>query len=194
MFVDFSEYGSNANFPTPRPFTEVAALFGAEMSQIWSGGLAFSYFPSVQQGFGLVELADDGTVTPTTDFNNLQAQYSQITQFVQTPSQADAGQTQYPQCVAPDGVNFLGSVNLPPTPNQDACNCAVEKAFPCVYTPRTTNISAVLGPLFSFACSQLGQQGSDACSQLSANGTTGTYGQMSACDPRAFYLFALDIV
>ncbi|KZV92110.1 hypothetical protein EXIGLDRAFT_675503 [Exidia glandulosa HHB12029] len=181
----FSEYGSNANFPTPRPFTEVAALFGPEMSQTWSGGLAFSYFQGTEQGFGVVDLSEDGsTVTPNQDFTNLQTQYGAVT-FQTTPAMADAGATQYPACVEPDGVNFLGSNTLPPTPNQDACNCVVEKASPCVYQARTENFSAVVGPLFSFACSTLGSQGSDACSDLAANGTTGVYGPMSACDPQS---------
>lgn len=181
----FSEYGSNANFPTPRPFTEVAALFGTEMSQWFSGGLAFSYFPSVQQGFALVNLNQDGSVSTTQDFDNLKTQYTAITSFVQVPSSTDAGQTQYPACAAPDGVNFLGSNSLPPTPVQSACNCVVQKASSCVYTPRTVNISAVLGPLFSFTCSALGQQGNNACNDLAADGAAGVYGKMAACDPQS---------
>jgi hypothetical protein len=37
--------------------------------------------------------------------------------------------------------------------------------------------------LFNFACEQLGAAGSNACEALSADGTTGTYGIMSTCDP-----------
>ncbi|EJD55302.1 hypothetical protein AURDEDRAFT_109680 [Auricularia subglabra TFB-10046 SS5] len=177
----FSEYGAPV---TPRPFTEVAALFGAEMSQWWSGGLAFSYFPSIQTGFALGTVSEDGTTyAPNQDYANLQAQYGAVT-LVTTPSQAEAGATQYPACAAPDGTNFLASNTLPPTPNQAACNCAVEKAFPCVYTPRTVNISAVLGPLFSFACSELGKKGDESCAELAGDGAAGTYGRLSSCDPQ----------
>ena len=153
------------------------------MSAIWSGGLAFAYFQSIQQGFGLVDLsADAKTVTPNADFTALQTHYQAVT-FATTPSQADAGTTQYPACPTPDATVFVGSANLPPTPNQSACDCAVNEAFPCVFSPRTVNTSAVIGPLFNFACEELGTKGSNACEALSADGTTGTYGIMSTCDP-----------
>lgn len=40
----FSEYGCNN--PSPRVWTEVGSLFSSQMSPVWSGGLAFSYFPA----------------------------------------------------------------------------------------------------------------------------------------------------
>ncbi|KAH7104727.1 Glucanosyltransferase-domain-containing protein [Auriculariales sp. MPI-PUGE-AT-0066] len=181
--VYFSEFGSPAS--PPRLFTEVDALFGDTMSQIWSGGLAFAYFQSIQSGFGLVDISTDGkTVTPNEDFTRLQQHYTSVT-FATTPSQADAGTTQYPTCTAADPTVFVGSLTLPPTPNQDACNCAVQKAFACIFNPQTVNTSAILGPLFDFTCPALGKLNSNACDALSADGAAGKYGPLSSCDPES---------
>jgi len=93
-------------------------------------------------------------------------------------------------CTA-DGVNFLGSDTLPPTPNQAACDCAVQKAFACDFKPQTTNVTAIIGQLLDTACSLLGQANSDSCSAFDSFGNNGTYGLFASCDPASQLSFAM---
>lgn len=153
------------------------------MSSVWSGGLAFSYFPatSVQGQFGMVTISDDGkTVTTSNDFNALVTQYGQINP-PNSPDKSSAGNTNYPGCPA-QNTTFLPSSNLPPTPNEQACQC-LEKTLSCQFTPQTSNWTNVVGQLLDTGCSLLGQSGGN-CNDIGGSGASGTYGRVSYCDPR----------
>lgn len=69
-----SEYGYAPAFPTrspsmltprrcitnpPRLWQEVAALYAQPTSDVFSGGIAFSYFPT-SDGYGMVQFSGDG--------------------------------------------------------------------------------------------------------------------------------------
>ncbi|KIM61937.1 carbohydrate-binding module family 43 protein [Scleroderma citrinum Foug A] len=177
----FSEFGC-ITAGTPRPWTEVGAILSSQMSPVWSGGIAFSYFPasSAAGQFGMVTISSDGkTVTTSQDFDNLKTQYAAASP-PNSPSQSAAGSTTYPSCPA-QSSNLLASTQLPPTPNLSACTC-LEKNIGCVFTPLTSNYTAIVGSLLDYGCSLLGQAGG-SCNDLSANGTTGQYGLVSECDP-----------
>ncbi|THU88461.1 hypothetical protein K435DRAFT_969488 [Dendrothele bispora CBS 962.96] len=173
----FSEFGCITQ--PPRLWTEVAALFSSQMSDIWSGGIAFSYFParSAQGEFGMVTISGN-SVTTSDDFNRLKAQYGNVS-APNTPSQSSAS-TSYPACPTQNST-FVASTSLPPTPNEAACDC-LENTLSCRFTPQTANYSAVVGEVINTACGLLGQQGGN-CNDIGGDGSTGSYGRLSGCDP-----------
>ncbi|KAI6134203.1 carbohydrate-binding module family 43 protein/Glycoside hydrolase family 72 protein [Pisolithus thermaeus] len=176
----FSEFGC-ITAGTPRPWTEVGAIYSSEMSPDWSGGVAFSYFPatSSQGQFGMVNISSNGSVITGQDFDNLAAQYAQASP-PNSPSESSAGSTSYPSCPQQNST-FQASTSLPPTPNLSACTC-LENNLDCQFTPTTSNYSSIVGSLLDYGCSLLGQSGG-SCNDISANGTSGTYGLVSQCDP-----------
>jgi len=184
----FSEYGCNN--PYPRPWADVGALFGTSAAPVWSGGVAFSYFPAQSDAgqFGMVNISADGsTVTTSTDYSNLQAAYGAVT-FVNVPPQSSAPAASYPACPA-QNTSFLASSTLPPTPNDAACRC-LEANLDCLFNPQTSNTTSILGPLLDTACGLIGTAGGN-CNALSANGQTGTYGLVALCDPSTKLSFAM---
>lgn len=157
------------------------------MTPVWSGGVAFSYFPAVspQGQFGMVTVSADGsTVTPSADYDTLQQQYS-IVAFINSPTQSAAGAATYPSCPSTT-ASFNASDTLPSTPNDAACLC-LEKNLSCQFTPQTNNVTAIVGVLLNQACSFLGERG-DSCNDISSNGATGIYGPISGCDPSTPFL------
>ncbi|KAI9431431.1 carbohydrate-binding module family 43 protein/Glycoside hydrolase family 72 protein [Lactarius indigo] len=183
----FSEYGCNQ--PSPRVWAEVPVLFGSDAVPVWSGGVAFSYFPaeSGQGEFGMVTLSSDGsTVTPNTDFDNLKTMYNQVS-FINDPGQSSAASA-YPACPQQNS-SFLASTTLPPTPSDSACQC-LESNLSCQFNPQTSNTSAIIGSLLDTACSLLGTVGG-SCDPIAGNGQTGQYGTVSSCDPSTKLSFAM---
>jgi len=176
----FSEFGCVKS--PPRLWTEAIALFSSDMNTVWSGGVAFSYFPasSADGQFGMVTISDDQkNVTTSDDFDRLKTEYGQIN-FINSPSQTSAGSPSYPSC-PPSSATFLASTTLPPTPNEVACNC-LESTLSCQFTPQTANYSVVVGEVINNACDLLGQKGG-SCTDIGGDGQAGVYGRVAACDP-----------
>ncbi|KAI0343991.1 hypothetical protein BDW22DRAFT_1328054 [Trametopsis cervina] len=184
----FSEFGCVVP-GSARPWTEVNTLFATPMSDIWSGGLAFSYFPaqSAQGQFGMVTI-DGSTVTPNDDFNNLKSQFSALS----PPNTPTSGTDSFPACPTQNST-FLASTTLPPTPNDNSCNC-VQSSVACQFNPPTSNstqLSGIVGDLLNTACGLLGSNGG-TCDGIAADGATGTYGAVSPCDPSVKLSYVFD--
>ncbi|KAF9270568.1 glycoside hydrolase family 72 protein [Marasmius fiardii PR-910] len=175
----FSEFGCVTQ--PPRLWTEVAALFSSQMTDTWSGGIAFSYFPATSAGgsFGMVNISSDGrTVTTSDDYTRLKDQYGKVSP-PNSPSKSSATST-YPACPATNSA-FVASTTLPPTPDQNACGC-LANLLSCQFRPSTANYSTILGSLVDTGCGLLGQEGLN-CNDIGGNGQTGVYGRLSGCDP-----------
>lgn len=67
--VFFSEFGCNT--VTPRPFTEVEAIYGPAMLRVFSGGIVYEFFQNAN-GYGLVEEQGLGELTKLDDFRVVQ--------------------------------------------------------------------------------------------------------------------------
>ncbi|VDB90218.1 unnamed protein product [Peniophora sp. CBMAI 1063] len=182
----FSEYGCVK--VSPRPWADVAALFSDEATAVWSGGVAFSYFPafSTDGQFGMVNVTDS-TVTTGQDYDNLKTAYA-AAKPQNSPTQSSAPSASYESCPSSSGT-WLASNSLPPTPNDAACSC-LDSVVSCLFTPKVDNTSAIVGELFNTACQLLGGQGSN-CDAISSNGTTGTYGAVSGCDADTMLSFVM---
>jgi hypothetical protein len=191
--TQFADYNVAAYFSEcgcvtkpPRLWTEMDAIFSSQMSNVWSGAIAFSYFPaqSADGQYGMVTISSDGsTVQTSNDFGQLKQHYTSVSP-PNSPSQGSAGANNYPSCPSTSDT-FAASATLPPTPDFAACGC-LENALSCQFKPATTNYSAIVGQLLDESCSLLGQSGGN-CNDISSNGQAGSYGRVSPCDPSEFF-------
>lgn len=173
--VFFSEYGCNT--VTPRPFTEVEALYGSTMAAVWSGGIAYEYFDNVNR-YGVVQ-ESDGKVARLDDFAVLQNRLAGI----QPPKARapNASDTHTAACNIKERL-WKASVVLPPAPDKRLCAC-VEQVLACVPTERVGDVGRLLGEV----CKDVD------CSAIAADGEKGVYGTYSACAPKQRLAYALGL-
>jgi len=120
--IFYSEFGCNQ--PAPRIFTEIPAIYGPDMTGVFSGGIVYEYVQEANS-YGLVSLNKDGSAQLLPDYNTLKAQYAKVDfTKVQSVKAAGAGQTPAaPRCEAklvatrPD---FNGNFTLPTLPETRA--------------------------------------------------------------------------
>ncbi|KAK3700202.1 hypothetical protein LTR37_016081 [Vermiconidia calcicola] len=176
----FAEYGCND--VSPRPFTEVGALYGPQMNDVWSGGIVYMYFQE-ENDYGLVTL-DGDSISTLADFNNLK---SQIAKATPTGVQMDAYRPSNSpaSCPSVGGQWHAQASPLPPTPNQQLCNCMYE-SLSCV--PAENTPADDYQDMFDYVC----ENDKNACAGIQADGESGEYGAYSMCDSKEQLGFVLD--
>ncbi|CAI4217213.1 unnamed protein product [Parascedosporium putredinis] len=73
--IFFSEFGCNE--VTPRPFTEIAAIYSDKMTPVFSGGMVYEYTQE-KNNYGLVQLDDEGNAELLVDYNTLAQRYGAL--------------------------------------------------------------------------------------------------------------------
>lgn len=186
-----SEYGCITN--PPRLWQEVPVLYSQPVTNVFSGGVAFSYFPTAD-GYGMVTFGGSNgqTVQTSSDFNLLAAQLKNVTSTPNTPAQSTLTVTDG-TCPTAENATFQASTTLPPTPDESVCNCIYKNALSCVVNAATANQPIIVGALLDYACSLLGSNGGAAsCTAIGGNGTAGQYGPLEFCSPsvKLSYVFS----
>lgn len=106
-----SEFGCNK--VSPRPFTEIEAIYSEDMSAVFSGGLVYEYTEEENE-YGLVEISSDNkTVTTNKDYDNLKQQFASVSN-----PEGDGGyQSDLPHSNCPPrSSNWEASNDIPDTP------------------------------------------------------------------------------
>lgn len=179
--VFLSEYGCNQ--PSPRVFTEVQAIYSSPMDTVWSGGIVYEYFQETNN-YGLVSVSN-GQASKLPDFTALQSQLASVSPTLVQSASFQPSNTALRSC-PPTGTAWSAVASpLPPTPNQQACDCMAQ-SLSCVASSslNSTQVGAVFGVLCGLS--------SAACAGISANGTTGKYGSYSMCSPQQKLSYALN--
>lgn len=180
--IFFGEYGCNTF--SPRPFTEVEALYGLLMSKVWSGGLAYEFFENGNH-YGLVQLANlsnpSGSLSFTQDFHNLKLRLQATRPSAIT---FDLPIEDEPllevKCETSDVWNVL--TKLPPTPDAGKCEC-LSATHSCIMNPfHKTDEEQLLNEV----CLSVD------CLDIEANGATGVYGRYADCTQEQRLSYALN--
>lgn len=169
----FAEYGCNQGGAAGRTFTEVQALYGPNMSTVFSGGFVYEYFEEVND-YGLVSI-DGNSVSTLADFNAWSTQIHSVSPTAVQSAAYTPTNTVGQACPTVD-TNWQAATVLPPTPNQSVCSCMMA-SLTCKVAANV-NTTAV-GALFNQVC---GYNGGRPCAGIVRNTTTGTYGAYSMCN------------
>ncbi|KAF2278392.1 uncharacterized protein EI97DRAFT_359814, partial [Westerdykella ornata] len=181
--VFFAEYGCNT--PRPRLFTEVAALYGKQMTGVWSGGIVYMYFEEANE-FGLVSI-ENGEVKPNDDYKNLQKQISKVKPEGVSMNDYNPPANAASKCpnVGKDWAAVADP--LPPAANAQACDCMMN-TLTCVVSDKLDEED--YGDLFGTVC---GYSNGKYCDGINRNVTGGDpYGAYSMCTPKQQLSFALN--
>ncbi|KAI1201871.1 glycolipid anchored surface protein [Nemania serpens] len=113
--VFYSEFGCNT--PSPRIFTEIQAIYGPNMTGVFSGGVVYEWSQE-DNNYGLAQVDDDGTVNLLSDFRSLQNQYAKLdfksVQGVKATGKSIKPPTCSESLIKEDGFNNNFTLPVPP--------------------------------------------------------------------------------
>jgi 1,3-beta-glucanosyltransferase GAS1 len=172
----FAEYGCNTQGggAAGRKFTEVAALYGPDMSPVFSGGFVYEYFEETND-YGLASV-DGNSVSTLADFGAWQSQIAAVTPSSILAASYSPTNTVGQACPTVNADWEAASSPLPPTPNQAVCSCMMS-TLTCIANSDLTN-GTEIGTLFGEVCGYPG----NPCAGVARNTTTGVYGPYSMCN------------
>ncbi|KAI1753800.1 glycolipid anchored surface protein [Xylaria castorea] len=113
--VFYSEFGCNT--PSPRVFTEIGAIYGSNMTGVFSGGVVYEYAQE-ENNYGLAQVNSDNSVDLLADFRTLQNQYAKLDFKSVQGVKATAKSVKPPTCseslIKEDGFNNNFTLPVPP--------------------------------------------------------------------------------
>ncbi|KAF1946527.1 1,3-beta-glucanosyltransferase gel4 precursor [Clathrospora elynae] len=181
--VFFAEYGCNT--PRPRKFTEVGALYGSQMTDVWSGGIVYMYFEE-ENKFGLASVSG-GKVETNEDFDNLSKQIAKATPSGVKMNAYNPSNTAAAACPkVTAGTWEAESDPLPPTANAQLCSCMME-TLSCQVANSTSEDD--FGAMFGTIC---GLKDGEYCAGINKNATSGPYGVYGMCAPKEQLSFVVN--
>lgn len=161
----FSEYGCNS--VSPRPFTEVEALYGSTMTQVWSGGIAYEYFNGVNE-YGLVKMNEDGTISKTEDYQILKNRLNSVNPVPLHRDQYQVKKVNLKQFASSEV--WKASSNIPPSPDKEKCEC-LESSLDCVIEADNFDYLSLKKEILSKV----------DCHEIESDSSVGYYGRFSDC-------------
>ncbi|KAI7976421.1 hypothetical protein EIK77_000878 [Talaromyces pinophilus] len=166
----FAEYGCNT--VKPRTFTNIDSMYGSDMQDMLSGGFVYEYF-NEDNDYGLVSLSGS-SVSTRSDYNSFSTEIAKATPSGVNSASYTATNTALQACPTIDSL-WKASSTLPPTPDEDLCDC-MAKSLTCVVSDSVS--SSDYGDLFDLI---YGFGVSDYVSGIQTNATSGVYGAYSMC-------------
>ncbi|OBT90865.1 hypothetical protein VE02_00453 [Pseudogymnoascus sp. 03VT05] len=176
----FAEYGCNV--PSPRVFTEVQAIYGPQMTGVWSGGIVYMYFEEANN-YGLVQVKGNA-VSKLPDFKVLASQIAKVSPTGVSMASYTPTNTAARTCPSVNGA-WAASSTLPPAANAEVCDCMV-KSLGC--KAKSGMKGKDIATQFDYVCGK----DAAACTGILANGTTGKYGAYSMCTSEQKLSFAFN--
>lgn len=167
----FAEYGCNT--VKPRTFTNIDTMYGSDMEDMLNGGFVYEYFDEAND-YGLVSLVGS-SISTKSDYNSFSTEIVKATPTGVNSASYTVTNTALQACPTVDSL-WKASSTLPPTPDEDLCNC-MSKSLTCVVSDSVS--SDDYGTLFDLL---YGFGVTDYVSGIATNATSGEYGAYSMCE------------